>query len=250
MYHDVIPRETPGASGFPGPDAGRYKLTVEAFTAHLAALRGLPVGLADPFPEGAIPLLLTFDDGGASAYDPVAGLLEERGWRAHFFVAAAFVGQPGFLTKPQVRELRQRGHLVGSHSWSHPRVMRACSPEQLRREWRRSADELAELLGEPVRAASVPGGYYSPAVAEAAAEAGIRVLFHSVPVTRVRREGGCLVLGRYAVMAGMTAARCAALARGRRLAVLRAWLEWNAKEATKAASLGAYLRVRDWLVNR
>jgi peptidoglycan/xylan/chitin deacetylase (PgdA/CDA1 family) len=208
------------------------------------------VGLAEPFPEGPEPLLLTFDDGGASAYDPVADLLEERGWRGHFFVATDFVDRPGFLTRPQVRELRRRGHLVGSHSSSHPRVMRACGAEQLRREWRQSAALLAELLGEPVRAASVPGGYYSAAVAEAAAEAGIRVLFHSAPRSRGRREGGCLVLGRYAVMAGMTAARCAALARGRPLAALRAWLLWNAKQAAKAASVGAYLRVRDFLVNR
>lgn len=250
MYHDVVPPGAPDASGFAGADAGRYKLTVEEFTAQLEALRGLPVGLIEPWPEEPAPLLLTFDDGGASAYAPVADLLEARGWRGHFFVAAAYVGQPGFLTGLQVRELRGRGHLVGSHSWSHPRVMRACSGEQLREEWRRSASALAEMLGEPVRAASVPGGYYSAAVAEAAAEAGIRVLFHSVPVTRVRREGGCLVLGRYAVMAGMRAGQCAALARGRRAVALRAWLAWSARQAAKGASLDLYLRVRDWLVNR
>jgi peptidoglycan/xylan/chitin deacetylase (PgdA/CDA1 family) len=250
MYHDVVPAGAPDASGFPGADAGRYKLTVEEFTAQLEALRGLPVGLIEPWPEGPAPLLLTFDDGGASAYAPVADLLEERGWRGHFFVAAAYVGQPGFLTRAQVRELRRRGHLVGSHSWSHPRVMRACGAAELREEWRRSASALAEILGEAVRAASVPGGYYSAAVAEAAAEAGIRVLFHSVPVTRVRREGGCLVLGRYAVMAGMRAGQCAALAQGRRPAALREWLRWQAKQAAKGASLGLYLRVRDWLVNR
>jgi peptidoglycan/xylan/chitin deacetylase (PgdA/CDA1 family) len=251
MYHDVIRAEAPDASGFPGPDARRYKLTGEQFAAHLQALEDLAVGLVDRLGEGpASPLLLTFDDGGASAYDPVAGRLEGRGWRGHFFVVTDFLGRPGFLTGAQVRELRRRGHLIGSHSASHPRVMRACSAEQLRQEWSRSAAVLAELLGEPVEAASVPGGYYSAAVAEAAAAAGLRVLFHSTPVTRVRREGGCLVLGRYAVGPGTTAAQCAALACGRRGAALRAWLAWNAKQAAKGVSVGAYLRVRDWLVNR
>lgn len=253
-YHDVIPREAPEASGFPGPDARRYKLTVEQFTAHLeaigAALGARPVQLAEELQAHPCPLLLTFDDGGASAHHPVAGLLEERGWRGHFFVPTAFVGQPGFLTGEQMRELRRRGHLIGSHSCSHPRVMRACSGAQLRREWRDSVAALADLLGEAVTVASVPGGYYSAAVAAAAAEAGIRTLFHSAPVAAGRLEGGCLVLGRYAVMAGTSPRECAGLAGGRWWPAFRQKLLWNAKQAVKDISPGAYLRVRDFLVKR
>lgn len=250
MYHDVVPRGRPEASGFPGPDAGRYKLTVEEFRGHLAALAGSSVSLVDHVPDSTVPLLLTFDDGGASAYHPVADLLEERGWRGHFFIPTDFVGRPGFLTREQVRELRRRGHLIGSHSCSHPMVMRACTAAELRREWRDSVTALAELLGEPVRVASVPGGYYSAAVAEAAAEAGIRTLFHSRPVAAGRLEGGCLVLGRYAVMPGMSRRACRGLASGRWLPAFRQRLAWKAKEAAKWVNLRSYLRLRDFWVNR
>jgi len=249
-YHDVVPREAPEASGFPGPDARRYKLTVEEFRGHLAALAGSLVSLVDRLPESGVPLLVTFDDGGASAHHPIADLLEERGWRGHFFIATDFVGRPGFLTPGQVRELRRRGHLIGSHSCSHPTVMRACSAAQLEREWRASVAALAGILGEAVTVAAVPGGYYSLRVAEAAAAAGIRTLFHSEPVTRGRFEGGCLVLGRYTVMAGMSPRACAGLARGRWLPAFRQRLSWNARKAAKAISTGTYLRVRDFFVNR
>ena len=65
---------------------------------------------------------LTFDDGGASALD-IAGMLERRGWRGHFFVTTSRIGEPGFVGPDAVRELAERGHDVGSHSHTHPTYM-------------------------------------------------------------------------------------------------------------------------------
>ena len=41
-------------------------------------------------------VLLTFDDGGKSAVR-IADLLEEQGWRGHFFITTAMIGEPGFV---------------------------------------------------------------------------------------------------------------------------------------------------------
>jgi peptidoglycan/xylan/chitin deacetylase (PgdA/CDA1 family) len=239
LYHDVAPAGQDDASGFPGAGAARYKLTPAAFAAHLDA-----VAAAAPAP------LLTFDDGGASAYDPVAGLLEAKGWRGHFFVPTDYVGRPGFLTAAQVRELRRRGHALGSHSCSHPERMSRCPRRRLVEEWRRSAAALADLLGEPVTSASVPGGFYSRAVAEAAAEAGLTLLFNSEPTTRARQVGVCRVLGRYTVYRGMSAEDAAALAGGRLGPRLRQALLWNVKKVAKAVGGRAYLRLRRGLLRR
>ena len=105
--------------------------------------------------------MLTFDDGAASALE-AAEQLARRYWRGHFFIATDLVGTPGFLTWDGVRELARCGHVVGSHSCSHPDRMAACSPEELLDEWSRSGAMLAEALGRPVSTASVPGGLYSP----------------------------------------------------------------------------------------
>src|SRR5262245_47304812 len=53
----------------------------------------------------------------------------------------------------------------------------------------KSRELLRDILGESVTVASVPGGYYGRAVAETAAEAGIRVLFNSEPTTRTQTVG-------------------------------------------------------------
>jgi peptidoglycan/xylan/chitin deacetylase (PgdA/CDA1 family) len=254
LYHDVTPRGHDDISGFPGAGAARYKLTPEEFAEHLDAIARVAPGRTLTAEElSAQPgagLLLTFDDGGVSALDPTANLLERHGWRGLFFVTTDFIGTPPFLSAEQIRELHRRGHAIGSHSCSHPARMALCPREQLLREWQQSREVLSDILGEPVSVASVPGGYYGRAVAETAAEAGFRVLFNSEPTTRTYLVGDCLVVGRYTVYRGMSARTAAALAAGRRWPRWRQALWWKVKKAAKAVGGRAYLAVREKLLRR
>lgn len=128
---------------------------------------------------------------GSRRQHPVGDLLENLG-RGHFFITAGQIGKHGFINAAQLRELHERGHVIGSHSYSHPTRMSLCDDEILADEWARSVEMLSELLGEKVDTASVPGGYYSRRVAEAAAAAGIRILFNSEPTTRITVSGTAL----------------------------------------------------------
>lgn len=256
LYHDVIAREHDDASGFPGAGAARYKLTPEEFRAHLdavaAAVNEPPLILPDLSPAaGTTPRwMLTFDDGGVSALTPTADLLEARGWRGHFYIPTDFIGSATFLSRPQVRELRQRGHVIGSHSCSHPERMMSCRWEQLVQEWRQSRAVLEDILGESVTTASVPGGFYSRTVALAAAEAGIKILFNSEPTTGQRRIDDCLVLGRYSLVRGTSAQAAALLAQGNSLARFRQSVTWNLKKVAKASGGRLYIRLREWLLGK
>ncbi len=249
MYHDVVPRGRPEASGFAGPSADHYKLDREVFRAQLDALAASAprpvvarVDEAD-FAARPWPVFLTFDDGGVSAHEPIASWLEERGWRGHFFVTTDWIGKPGFLDAGRVRDLHARGHVIGSHSCSHPTRMSSCEPVQLLREWRDSAARLAEIVGEPVRVASVPGGYYSRTVAETAAEAGIRFLFTSEPTPVPQSVGGCLVLGRYVVARGTSTADVVGLATGSATPRLRQAAVWTVKKAAKTVGGPVYVTI-------
>ncbi|HEV3467914.1 MAG TPA: polysaccharide deacetylase family protein [Pyrinomonadaceae bacterium] len=256
MYHDVVDGDAYDASGFAGADAALYKLGRAEFEAHLAAIAASgaarPVTVAElGGPGGAArPLLLTFDDGGVSAYTHAAPALERRGWRGHFFVTTGRVGTPGFLSREQILDLDRRGHVVGSHSATHPARMARCGYEEVLREWRSSAAFLSDILGRAVTAASVPGGYYSRRVAEAADEAGIRHLFTSEPTAGLHKVGGCLVVGRYAVQRWTTPRAAAAIAAGRLAPRLRQAVLWNAKKATKAVGGEFYLRARKALIGK
>lgn len=251
LYHDVVEGGNFDSSGRPGRGAATFKLEVEEFRRHLAAIAAAtptrPVtvlDLLDGPPRPDVPLLVTFDDGGSSTYQPIADLLEGLGWRGHFFIITDSIGAPGFLSGRQIRELRQRGHVIGSHSRSHPTRMSSCSWERLLEEWAVSVGALSEILGEWVPVGSVPGGYYSRTVARAAARAGIRALFTSEPTTRGVRVDGCWVLGRYGMRRETPAHVPAALAAGRRLPRVRQRVFWEAKKIAKAVGGGFYLKMR------
>lgn len=255
MYHDIVERGAAHASGFPGADAALYKLEPELFGAHLRALAAVredrPALVFDLSEKRTrAPWLLTFDDGGVSAYTHIAEMLEERGWRGHFLVTAGYIGNPSFLSREQIVELHRRGHVIGSHSSTHPARMSHCRPEQMMEEWRTSVETLSDILGEAVRVASVPGGFYSTEVAKAAAQAGIEALFTSEPVTKCSRVDGCTVLGRYSVQRSMTPERVASLAGGRVAPRMRQLLFWNAKKITKAVGGDYYLKLRKSLIGR
>ncbi len=256
LYHDVTSTNADDTSGFAGPEAARYKLTPDEFARHLDAVATKitrpPVITTNPDElrrAASDSWLITFDDGGVSAITDIAEQLERRGWRGWFFIATDFIDRPSFCSRTQLRELHERGHVIGSHSCSHPERISDCSHEQLLDEWQRSRSILAEIIGHPVTTASVPGGFYSREVARAAAAAGIEVLFNSEPTTGVFDESGGLIVGRYNVYRGMPATDAASLVSS----PLRRWRQsafWNAKKVAKTIAGPAYKALRQRLLRR
>jgi peptidoglycan/xylan/chitin deacetylase (PgdA/CDA1 family) len=256
LYHDVVSPGDWESSGFRGPGTTRYKLDRAQFEGHLAAIaktRHANPTIAVPtsnFRQGDCPFLLTFDDGGESAYSSVADLLETYGWKGHFLVTAGYVGTRGFLNAEQIRILRKRGHIIGSHSFSHPERMSLMSQRQLVEEWKQSVAVLSDILGESVSSASVPRGCYVKKVAEAASLVGIRVLFNSEPTTKIDTVNGCLVLGRFTIFRGMAPAVSGELVSGNARARQKQWLYWNIKKLLKSSSGIVYDRTRDWCLRK
>ena len=197
MYHDV--ESAPGESGFQMPSALPYKTDRAVFQTHLGMIARAPARPATIFEALASPqerhVLLTFDDGGKSAVW-IADLLEEQGWRGHFFITTAMIGEPGFVTSDDIRELHRRGHVVGSHSHTHPTVCYNIEDAEMAAEWETSCSILARILGEPVLTASIPGGDRNRGTVATAARAGIRYLFTSEPIWRPWQEAGVLCFGR------------------------------------------------------
>jgi peptidoglycan/xylan/chitin deacetylase (PgdA/CDA1 family) len=214
-YHDVT--DNASSSGFQRPAAMPYKLTRAAFAQQLDAIGavGTPRLVTDV--NLALPgrhHLLTFDDGGHSAVATADELLR-RGWRGHFFLITRLIGTRRFLSVSEVRYLHSCGHVVGSHSHTHPDIFRDQPRSRMDEEWRVSSDILAQLLGEPCLTASVPGGDLSSIVMESAADAGLRYLFTSEPWVSPRWVRGCWMIGRVCPTAAMPLEQVAALARFR-----------------------------------
>lgn len=258
LYHDVVANRDWRSSGFPGGAADSYKLERGQFEQHLRAVSAaarrratvheLLSGGEDSRRERGSggedrPVLLAFDDGGASAVS-IAGLLEAAGWRGHFFITTDYIDTPGFLSRAEIRDLHQRGHVIGSHSCSHPLRMASCAWPVLVDEWRRSTDVLSQMLGTRVQVASVPNGSFSRRVAAAATAGGVTALFTSEPTVQCEVVDRCLVIGRFGMKRETPARTAAALSGGAVGVRLRQHLFWNLKKVAKRFGGDAYTALR------
>jgi peptidoglycan/xylan/chitin deacetylase (PgdA/CDA1 family) len=235
------------------PQIAHYAVTRSKFRAQLNAINrkhALCPSLiqADSSWSDPSPLLITFDDGLLGTYQHGAPELERLGWRGHFFITTDWINRSGFMSGDQIRDLHARGHVIGSHTCSHPRRMAKLSRHQLLREWRDSCQTLSDLLGVRIETASVANGYCSRAVTQAAALAGIRVLFNSSPVTRVRQLDDCLVLGRYAVFHDSSSERVARMAAGAHVPRLQQLIAWRTRSAAKQVLGRSYFFLRNHLL--
>lgn len=230
MYHEVA--DDPSRSGFQRPAALRYGHSRAAFARHLDHIRAAgarPRLVTDTdLAQSGRHVMLTFDDGGRSAVD-AAEELEQRGWRGHFFVVTSLIGAATFLQPRDLRRLRQAGHVVGTHSHTHPDIFPDLPPRRMLDEWLVSRRVLEDLLGEPCLTASLPGGDLSPAVLDTAAAAGLHHLFTSEPRLEPARHLGCWVLGRVCIKRAVPVERVANLVRG------KGWVRERAVRELKVA---------------
>jgi peptidoglycan/xylan/chitin deacetylase (PgdA/CDA1 family) len=108
-----------------------------------------------PLPEKAV--ILTFDDGYADAYSNAFPILRSAGFGGSFGIVSDWVGQPGYLTWEQLKEMSATGMEVVSHTANHPDLGR--SPDwMVRDQLVRSKQVLEQNLGLPVSFLIYPSG--------------------------------------------------------------------------------------------
>lgn len=195
MYHDIY-CESVSESGFQNASAFQYKVQVEEFEAHVAAVSEYCKNHPD------VKVDFTFDDGGCSFYTLAAPILEKYDRRGTFFISTNYLDTPLFLSMEQLRMLAKRGHRVGSHSHSHP-ALTCLGEESIAEEWKVSVRKLKGCVIGGMTA-SVPNGDGNKVVMQKALEAGIQTLYTSVPTTKVNDYDGMKVVGRYVVYQGMS----------------------------------------------
>jgi peptidoglycan/xylan/chitin deacetylase (PgdA/CDA1 family) len=117
--------------------------------------------------------MITFDDGHESDLSIAAPELARRNLHAIFFVIWSYLGQPGYLSRDQVVDLRRQGFGIGSHGLTHSRLTQI-TPAEASNEVLESKRRLEDLLQEPITGLALPFGHYNDAVLHAAWAAGYR----------------------------------------------------------------------------
>lgn len=236
MYHDIVMRDDT-SSGFQNDSAFQYKVEAGKFEEQVKALAERK------------DVMFTFDDGGVSFLGIAAPILEKYGKRGVFFISTKYVDTDGFLTKEQVRELEERGHIIGSHSHSHPDNIAALSVAEMDAEWQGSCKILKDILGHDVRCASIPNGYGSKEQNASAMRAGITELYTSVPTTKANSLGEQKIIGRYVVHRDMSVEDVVSIATDKNRQ-RKMYLRWWVLEQAKKILGSSYDRVKAVFVKK
>lgn len=190
MYHDIVTTNDK-SSGFQNKNAFQYKVEESAFEEQVKALQGKDV-------------VFTFDDGGVSFLTKAVPILEKYDFKGVFLISTKYIGTPGFLTTEQVKELAERGHVVGSHSHTHPEIFTKLSSEEIKQEWQLSSQVLNDILGEREYVASIPNGYVSKEILDTAIQYGFNTIYTSQPSTNINTYKNSSLIGRYVILDGMS----------------------------------------------
>ena len=134
-------------------------------------------------------LVITFDDGYLDNATVAAPFLEDKGMRGVFFLTTSYLGtdrippwdarfgnHTKWMSWDQARELRQRGHDVGSHTQNHP-DLGSVRGEEAHREITGGAEKLNSELGEATGLFARPYGWHgqmAPDNTEIVKSAGLR----------------------------------------------------------------------------
>lgn len=139
----------------------RYNTLTFADLAQIKASKSLP-------PQNSV--ILSFDDGYSDHYQ-VAKDLKSKNMKGVFFLVTDMIGQPGYLTWHQIREMVEWGMEVGSQGKTHAYLGNAAS-EQIRLELEESKNVMEAETGQKVIAYAYPSGDWTTRTLGAAQEAG------------------------------------------------------------------------------
>jgi peptidoglycan/xylan/chitin deacetylase (PgdA/CDA1 family) len=146
--------------------SGRTTVTPDQLLAHLTT--------GAPLPDR--PVMLTYDDSDVDGYDVALPQMQQRGFTGTYFLMTVVLGKQHYLSEDQVRELDRAGMTIAAHTWDHHRVDRY-SGDDWRVQIDRPTQEIAAVVGHPVRYFAYPYGAWSPAAFEHLQEAGFSAAF-------------------------------------------------------------------------
>jgi peptidoglycan/xylan/chitin deacetylase (PgdA/CDA1 family) len=138
---------------------------------------------------------LSFDDARKDNLIVGAPLAEKFGFPMTIFAVSSWTsGLPCAIMTPEAEEatcsleelqiLSERGHLIGSHTHTHPKLTRL-NDDQVRQELITSRKELAEVTGSPPDFLAYPFGNTAPRIIKIAAQCGYQAAVATIRDNRV-----------------------------------------------------------------
>jgi peptidoglycan/xylan/chitin deacetylase (PgdA/CDA1 family) len=106
------------------------------------------------------PIMLTFDDTKLDQYTNALPELKKYGFKGVFFIMTVSLGKPNYMSKAQVKELSDAGHVIGSHTYDHQNVKKYQGEDWVT-QIQKPTKTLKEITGKDVKYFAYPFGLWN-----------------------------------------------------------------------------------------
>ena len=111
-----------------------------------------------PLPKN--PIMITFDDTREEQFSIGAAEMKKYGFKGVFFVMTVSINRPNYLTKEQIKNLSDGGHVVAAHTWDHHMVTKYTGDDWNTQLVKPKA-KLEDVIGKPVTDFAYPFGLWN-----------------------------------------------------------------------------------------
>ena len=151
---------------------------ISLFLKHLSVFEKEGFAVVEQITEPENQVMICFDDGWRGLYENREVLLS-RGIHPTVFIAVDLIGEKGYLTESQIRELHSLGFVFQSHSWSHSDLTEF-SGDALDKELSGAKKHLEQQFGWSFDSICYPMGRHSDKVCQGCLKAGYKLQYTSI----------------------------------------------------------------------
>lgn len=106
------------------------------------------------------PIMLTFDDTKLDQWTVAIPELKKYGFKGVFFIMTVSLGRPNYLSKDQVKQMSDAGHVIGSHTYDHQNVKKYQGEDWVT-QIEKPTKTLEEVTGKEIKYFAYPFGLWN-----------------------------------------------------------------------------------------
>jgi peptidoglycan/xylan/chitin deacetylase (PgdA/CDA1 family) len=122
------------------------------------------------------PVMITFDDTDGEQYSIGAAEMQKFGFRGVFFIMTVAINRPNYMTKEQIKNLSDSGHVIAAHTWDHHMVTKYAGTDW-DIQFSKPTKQLEAITGKPVKYFAYPFGLWNKAAIPELKSRGYQLAF-------------------------------------------------------------------------
>jgi peptidoglycan/xylan/chitin deacetylase (PgdA/CDA1 family) len=163
-----------------------YSVTPAVFAEQMKALNDsgyktiLPDQLYNHLVYGEVlpakPVMLTYDDTDEEQFSIAKAEMDKYGFKGVYFLMTIAMNRPRYMTKEQIKQLSDEGHVIAGHTWDHHMVTKL-KGEEWNKQLVEPQQKLKAITGKNLDYFAYPFGIWNPAIIPEIKKANYKMAF-------------------------------------------------------------------------